>query len=436
MGTSVAFVIHPELRDTPSSRPVDLMLDEACLLANAIGLEVAHSEVVALTKLRSGSYFGKGVTERLSNLAQDFIHEVDVLVVIVNTSLSPVQQRNLETQIKAKIIDRTQLILEIFGARAQTHAGRLQVELAASQFQRSRLVRSWTHLERQRGGSGFLGGPGERQIELDRRMLMDRIFQIKAELKEVTRTRNLQRSNRLRGETPTVALIGYTNAGKSTLFNRLTGADVFSKNMLFSTLDPIMRELDFESGRKVILADTVGFISQLPIELVEAFKSTLEEVVHADVLILVHDASSPLVVEEAADVIKVLGDLGIDSETQAVRILHVLNKSDLLEADDERVTSLQNMLSHGVLVSAKTGDGVNNLLNYLDQHLGKSAILTTVYITPTDGAVRAWLHQNARVKSSYFDDQGNEQILVSIEPADHARLCARRPDLRIERTVL
>jgi GTP-binding protein HflX len=267
-------------------------------------------------------------------------------------------------------------------------------------------------------------------------MLMDRIFHIKAELKEVTRTRNLQRSNRLRGETPTVALIGYTNAGKSTLFNRLTGADVFSKNMLFSTLDPIMRELDFESGRKVILADTVGFISQLPIELVEAFKSTLEEVVHADVLILVHDASSPLVVEEAADVIKVLGDLGIDSETQAVRILHVLNKSDLLESDDERVTSLQNMLSHGVLVSAKTGDGVNNLLNYLDQHLGKSAILTTVYITPTDGAVRAWLHQNARVKSSYFDDQGNEQILVSIEPADHARLCARRPDLRIVRTVL
>ena len=216
MGTPIAFVIHPELRHAPSSRPADLMLEEACLLANAIGLEVVHSEVIALAKLRAGSYFGKGVTERLGDLAEDFTHDIDAPVVIINTSLSPVQQRNLETQIKAKVIDRTQLILEIFGARAQTHAGRLQVELAALSFQRSRLVRSWTHLERQRGGSGFLGGPGERQIELDRRMLMDRVTRIKAELKEVTRTRTLQRSNRLRSETPTLALIGYTNAGKST----------------------------------------------------------------------------------------------------------------------------------------------------------------------------------------------------------------------------
>ena len=288
MGTPIAVVIHPELRYAPSSRPADLMLDEACLLADAIGLEVVHSEVIPLAKLRAGSYFGKGVTERLSDLAEDFTHDIDAPVVIINTNLSPVQQRNLETQIKAKVIDRTQLILEIFGARAQTHAGRLQVELAALSFQRSRLVRSWTHLERQRGGSGFLGGPGERQIELDRRMLMDRVTRIKAELKEVTRTRTLQRSNRLRSETPTVALIGYTNAGKSTLFNRLTGADVLSKDMLFATLDPTMRELDFVSGRKVVLADTVGFISQLPTELVEAFKSTLEEVLYADVLLHVH----------------------------------------------------------------------------------------------------------------------------------------------------
>ena len=433
MGTPIAFVIHPELRHAPSSRPADLMLDEACLLANAIGLEVVHSEVIALAKLRAGSYFGKGVTERLGNLAEDFTHEIDAPVVIINTSLSPVQQRNLETQIKAKVIDRTQLILEIFGARAQTHAGRLQVELAALSFQRSRLVRSWTHLERQRGGSGFLGGPGERQIELDRRMLMDRVTRIKAELKEVTRTRTLQRSNRLRSETPTVALIGYTNAGKSTLFNRLTGADVLSKDMLFATLDPTMRELDFVSGRKAVLADTVGFISQLPTELVEAFKSTLEEVVHADVLLHVHDASSPLVAEEAADVVKVLGDLGMDVETQAARILHVLNKADLLVAGDEQVTSLQNMFSDGVFVSAKTGDGVDDLLAHLDRHLGKSAILATIYITPTDGAARAWLHQNAMVKSSHFDDQGHEQILVSIDPADHARLCARWPDLGVLR---
>jgi len=433
LGIPIAFVIHPELRHAPSSRPADLMLEEACLLANAIGLEVVHSEVIALAKLRAGSYFGKGVTERLGDLAEDFTHDIDAPVVIINTSLSPVQQRNLETQIKAKVIDRTQLILEIFGARAQTHAGRLQVELAALSFQRSRLVRSWTHLERQRGGGGFLGGPGERQIELDRRMLMDRVTRIKAELKEVTRTRTLQRSNRLRSETPTVALIGYTNAGKSTLFNRLTGADVLSKDMLFATLDPTMRELDFVSGRKAVLADTVGFISQLPTELVEAFKSTLEEVVHADVLLHVHDASSPLVAEEAADVVKVLGDLGMDAETQAARILHVLNKADLLEAGDEQVTSLQNMFSDGVFVSAKTGDGVDDLLAHLDRHLGKSAILATIYITPTDGAARAWLHQNAMVKSSHFDDLGHEQILVSIDPADHARLCARWPDLGVLR---
>ena len=324
MVTPIAFVIHPELRHAPSTRPADLMLDEACLLANAIGLEVVHSEVIVLAKLRAGSYFGKGVTERLGDLAKDFTHEIDAPVVIINTSLSPVQQRNLETQIKAKVIDRTQLILEIFGARAQTHAGRLQVELAALSFQRSRLVRSWTHLERQRGGSGFLGGPGERQIELDRRMLMDRVTRIKAELKEVTRTRKLQRSNRLRNETPTLALIGYTNAGKSTLFNRLTGADVLSKDMLFATLDPTMRELDFVSGRKAVLADTVGFISQLPTELVEAFKSTLEEVVHADVLlhVMMHITLGR---GRGSGCGQGLEDLGID-ETQAARTVHVFNK--------------------------------------------------------------------------------------------------------------
>ncbi|MDC3298650.1 GTPase HflX [bacterium] len=432
LGTPIAFVIHPELRHAPSSRPPDLMLNEACLLTNAVGLEVVHSEVIALTKLRPGSYFGKGVTERLGNLANDFAHEINPPVVIINTSLSPVQQRNLETQIKAKVIDRTQLILEIFGARAQTHAGRLQVELAALSFQRSRLVRSWTHLERQRGGSGFLGGPGERQIELDRRMLMDRMIRIRAELREVTRTRTLQRSNRLRSETPTVALIGYTNAGKSTLFNRITGANVLSKDMLFATLDPTMRELDLVSGRKVVLADTVGFISQLPTELVEAFKSTLEEVVHADILLHVHDALSPSVAQEAADVAEVLGNLGMDAETQVACVLHVLNKADLLAAD-EQVISLQNLFPEGVFVSAKTGDGVADLLAHLDRNLGKSAVLVTIYLTPTDGAARAWLHQNAMVKASYFDNQGHEQILVSIDPADHARFCSRWPDLGVSR---
>ena len=431
LSTPIAFVIHPEFVHAPSSRPVELMLDEACLLANAIGIEVVHSEVIALTKLRAGSYFGKGVTERLGDLAEDFTNAIETPVVIVNTSLSPVQQRNLETQIKAKVIDRTQLILEIFGARAQTHAGRLQVELAALSFQRSRVVRSWTHLERQRGGGSFLGGPGERQIELDRRMLMNRVTRIKAELKEVIRTRTLQRSNRLRGETPTLALIGYTNAGKSTLFNRLTGANVLSKNMLFATLDPTMRELNFISGRKAVLADTVGFISQLPTELIEAFKSTLEEVVHADVLLHVHDVSSPLVAEEAADVIKVLGTIGMNAETQAARIFNVLNKADLFEAGNEQITSLQNKFPDGVFVSAKTGDGVDDLLARLDLHLGKSAILATINISPSHGAARAWLYQNAMVKSSYFDDQGHEKILINIDPAEYARFCARWPDLGV-----
>jgi GTP-binding protein HflX len=290
-------------------------------------------------------------------------------------------------------------------------------------------VRSWTHLERQRGGSGFLGGPGERQIELDRRMLMNRLTRIKAELKDVARTRALQRSNRLRSENQTVAIIGYTNAGKSTLFNRLTGASVLSKDMLFATLDPTMRELVFSSGRKAVLADTVGFISQLPIELIEAFKSTLEEVVHADVILLVYDASSPQIAEEATDVIKVLGDLGMDAETQAARIVHVLNKADLLATDDEQVSRLQNMFPSAVFVSATTGDGVDDLMAHLDRHLGKSAILVTVNVPPINGAARAWLHQNAWVKSSHFDERGHEQILVSIDPANYERLRARWPSL-------
>jgi len=426
VGVGVAFVLHPEVRHSPSSRPTTQMLGEAALLAEAIGLEVVHAEIISLSTVRSGSFFGKGVTARMAELVTQY----DDAVVVVNTTLSPVQQRNLEMAMGAKVIDRTQLILEIFGARAQTHAGRLQVELAALSFQRSRLVRSWTHLERQRGGGGFLGGPGERQIELDRRMLMRRVTQIKTELKEVTRTRGLQRRNRVRGETPTIALIGYTNAGKSTLFNRLTGAGVLSKDMLFATLDPTMREVTLPSGRGAVMADTVGFISQLPTELIEAFKSTLEEVIHADLLLHVHDAASEFIAEDADDVMAVLADLGIDQTEQATRIIHVFNKTDLLDDNDQR-DWLSKKYVGGVFSSAMRGSGVDALLQAIDEVLARDTVPAVVEISPQDGAARAWLYAHAHVTASACDDAGNESLTISISAADHARFAARWPHLNV-----
>lgn len=426
MGVGVAFVLHPEVRHSPSSRPTTQMLGEVTLLAEAIGLEVVHAEIISLSTVRSGSFFGKGVTARMAELVTQY----DDAVVVVNTTLSPVQQRNLEMAMGAKVIDRTQLILEIFGARAQTHAGRLQVELAALSFQRSRLVRSWTHLERQRGGGGFLGGPGERQIELDRRMLMRRVTQIKTELKEVTRTRGLQRRNRVRGETPTIALIGYTNAGKSTLFNRLTGAGVLSKDMLFATLDPTMREVTLPSGRGAVMADTVGFISQLPTELIEAFKSTLEEVIHADLLLHVHDAASEFIAEDADDVMAVLADLGIDQTEQATRIIHVFNKTDLLDDNDQR-DWLSKKYVGGVFSSAMRGSGVDALLQAIDEVLARDTVPAVVEISPQDGAARAWLYAHAHVTASACDDAGNESLTISISAADHARFAARWPHLNV-----
>ena len=425
MGTPTAFVIHPDIRTMPLPRSADAMLEEAAQLAGAIGLEVVHAETVSLYKPRAGTFLGSGFVDRLADMAEE-AHDP---LIIVNTALSPVQQRNLETGTKCKVIDRTALILEIFGARAQTHAGRLQVELAALTFQRSRLVRSWTHLERQRGGGGFLGGPGERQIELDRRMLMDRVVRIKKELKEVERTRHLQRGNRTRGEVPTVAVIGYTNAGKSTLFNRLTGAGVLSRDMLFATLDPTMRAVTLPSGRQIVLADTVGFISQLPTELVEAFKSTLEEVVQADLLLHVHDAASPLVAEEADDVRGVLADLGIDEDQQAERCLSVMNKSDLLDAGDPVREALANLFDEGCFTSAMDGDGIDGLLAAIEARLGGGRRTASVTVGPADGAARAWLHERGKVQASRIGDAGDETMEVAMDDADWARFGARWPAL-------
>ena len=409
----------------PMARSGEAMLEEAARLVEAIGLEVVLAETVAIYKPRAGTFLGTGYVERLAAMAESD----DPPVVIVNTSLSPVQQRNLETATRCKVIDRTALILEIFGARAQTHAGRLQVELAALTFQRSRLVRSWTHLERQRGGGGFLGGPGERQIELDRRMLMDRVVRIRKELKEVERTRHLQRGNRMRGEVPTIALIGYTNAGKSTLFNRLTGAGVLSKDMLFATLDPTMRAITLPSGRAAVLADTVGFISQLPTELVEAFKSTLEEVLQADLLLHVHDSASRLVAEEAEDVRSVLSDLGMAEEEQAGKLLSVLNKSDLLDDGEGQAEMLGNLFPGGCFASAGTGAGIDRLLEAIDSHLGAGRQLASIVVGPADGAARAWLFERGDVQNCLMAENGSETISVAMDDADWSRFRARWPAL-------
>ncbi len=431
MNKTSAVVIHPDPRSPQLLRQPREALEEGCMLARAIDLDIIHREVVAVVKPNAKLFFGKGFVERLAKLVAVKNTLGDDIVVIVNASLTPIQQRNLELEIELKVIDRTQLILEIFGARAQTRAGRLQVELATLNFQRSRLVRSWTHLERQRGGSGFLGGPGERQLELDRRMLMDRIKRVKNEMRIVERTRFLQLNNRRRAECPMVALIGYTNAGKSTLFNRLTEANVFSKNMLFSTLDPTTREIKFKSGKKAVLTDTVGFIGQLPIELVEAFKSTLAELVFADLLIHVHDASSSMIQEEFNDVRQVLENLGISEEDQEKRVIHVLNKTDLIHHDDQKIESLCNMFS-GVFVSSLNSFGIEDLMNLVECQFNKSKASMRVYLSPADGAARAWLHRYANIEASEFDCSGWEKLAINVGSIEIGRFAARWPNIYIE----
>ena len=430
MGRQTAFIVQPELKQPYtgiSARTPQTKLEEAAGLAEAIQLDVIHQEIISLTKARSGTYLGPGVIERLADLAKTHDHPL----ILINTSLSPVQHRNLETTLKCKVIDRTALILEIFGARANTHAGRLQVELAALTFQKSRLVRSWTHLERQRGGSGFLGGPGERQIELDRRMLTDQVKQIRKELNDVERTRGLQRRNRDRSETPTVALVGYTNAGKSTLFNRLTGAEVLSKDMLFATLDPTMRGMELPSGRQIVLADTVGFISALPTELVEAFKSTLEEVVQADLILHVHDMSSALCVEEASDVADILEEIGIDEQIRNDRLLHIFNKADIANEFVDLPFVPTGVAGRALTCSALSGASVDEVLVQIDQYFAQQDTACQVNISPQHAAASAWLHQHGRILDSSYNSAGHHIIRTRLSYANKARFRKYWPDIEL-----
>lgn len=388
-------VLHPNLLISNKRRTPEHSLDEAVSLANALDIEILHQAVIPLKKPNAGTLFGSG---KLDELAQVFKnHEIDL--VIIDGPLTPIQQRNLEKQWNLKVLDRTGLILEIFGDRAQTREGVLQVDLAALNYQRSRLVRSWTHLERQRGGLSFVGGAGETQIESDRRQIDDAILRLKKQLQKVVKTRELHRSARKKVPYPIVALVGYTNAGKSTLFNYMTGAKVFAKDMLFATLDPTMREVELPSGQKIILSDTVGFISELPTQLIAAFRATLEEVLDANLILHVRDISHPETDAQANDVNDILEDLEISDDAKN-DILEVWNKTDLLSNDDlNNAKNISNRADRIRTVSALTGDGLNDLLFQIDQNLREITISEIVKLAITEGGRRAWLYKNNLVKN-------------------------------------
>ena len=392
-------------------------------MAQAIDLDIAEGIVVPVPAPRPGTLFGSGKVAEIGQLVSG--GEIDL--VVIDHAVSPIQQRNLEKEWNTKVLDRTGLILEIFGRRAQTREGRLQVELAHLTYQKSRLVRSWTHLERQRGGAGFLGGPGESQLELDRRLIQDRIDAIKVELTQVVKTRELHRRGRRKVPYPIVAIVGYTNAGKSTLFNRVTGAGVLAKDQVFATLDPTMREVKLVSGRRIILSDTVGFISDLPTMLVAAFRATLEEVIEADLILHVRDIAHPETDAQRADVNAVLADLGIRAEASDSRVVEVWNKIDLLApADREEASWAAKRVEHTpALVSAVTGEGIVDLLASIDARFSTQDELVGLRIPAADGAVLAWLHENAQVLNQASDDDGVTIVQVRIARARHGRLVGR-----------
>jgi GTP-binding protein HflX len=406
-----------------ASRDIEARLDEAAGLAEAIGIQVADRLHFRIRQPRPATLFGKGQTEQIAAV----VEEAGADLLIVDAQITPIQQKNLETATKAKVIDRTGLILEIFGERAATAEGRLQVELAHLDYQAGRLVRSWTHLERQRGGFGFLGGPGETQIEADRRLIRDRMAKLKKELEQVTRTRALHRARRQRAPWPVIALVGYTNAGKSTLFNRVTRADVFAENLLFATLDPTMREIDLPGFDKAILSDTVGFISELPTQLVAAFRATLEEVISADLILHVRDISHPDTDAQRTDVETVLAEIGAGGEGGAP-LLEAWNKIDLLEGEeDERVRAEAARRDNVVLISALSGEGVEELLTCATEHLRKGSNVRVAKVSASDGEAMAWLHSHGEVLGQHSDGVETEYE-VRLSDADWARFQARQAE--------
>lgn len=424
---SVAIVVRADVPG-PDRRDAQARLEEASGLAAAIGLDVHAGEVYRVRQIKPATLFGSGQVEQIGELVAR--HEAEL--VVVDNSLSPVQQSNLEKAWNAKVIDRTGLILEIFGERAATNEGRLQVELAHLDYQAGRLVRSWTHLERQRGGFGFLGGPGETQIEADRRMIRDRMARIRRELDQVTRTRGLHRARRQRAPWPVIALVGYTNAGKSTLFNRLTGADVVAQDLLFATLDPTMRQISLPGLDKAILSDTVGFVSDLPTQLVAAFRATLEEVTFADLIIHVRDIAHPDSEAQRADVIDVLSELGVIASESGDNenipdYIEAWNKCDLLSEEDRQTIAERagREREDVVLISAMTGEGVEDLLRFVGDRLTRGSRVYGLTVPAGDGAALAWLHEHGEVLSS---QQQGEDILVQarLSEAAHARFLSRR----------
>jgi GTP-binding protein HflX len=410
-----------------SARSAEAKLDEAVGLARAIDLDVLQSGIVPVSEIRPATYVGSGKVTEIAGL----IKSVEAGLVVMDCALSPVQQRNLETAWNAKVLDRTGLILEIFGRRARTREGTLQVELAHLTYQKSRLVRSWTHLERQRGGFGFLGGPGETQLEADRRLIEERIARLEAELDKVKRTRKLHRLSRQRVPYPIVALVGYTNAGKSTLFNRLSQAKVLASDMLFATLDPTLRAVDLPHGARVILSDTVGFISDLPTMLVAAFRATLEEVVEADVILHVRDMSHTDADAQSHDVRDILHQLGIEVEDGegAAKLIEVWNKIDRLDGEGRAVLSnlaqRQPAGRRPVLISALSGNGLDVLAVEIEARIAATRVVLDLDLDSTDGAGISWLHRNAEVLSKQFSPEGRLAVTVRVDPANAGAVRAK-----------